>query len=146
MIDAAKLGGILVESTRFAGDDVIMIGIGINLAVAPEVEGRKVTHLAGHGPEITPETLLADLAPAMTRWLEVWNEGHGFETVRSAWAPRAHPPGQSLSVKGQGGEVRGTFEGLGPDGRLEMTTEDGARISLDHGDVLLLPTRGGGGA
>lgn len=146
MIDDAKLGGILVESTRFAGDDVIMIGIGINLAVAPEVQDRKVTHLAGHGALIAPETLLAELAPAMTRWLAVWDGGRGFETVRSTWGPRAHPQGQPLSVKGHGREYRGTFEGLGPDGRLEMTTEDGERVSLDHGDVALLQTTGAGEA
>lgn len=141
MIDGAKLGGILVESSRFAGNDVIMIGIGINLVVAPEIEDRSVTHLAADGPVVVPETLLHALSPGMTRWLATWDGGRGFEAIRSAWQARAHPPGQALSVKGHAREYRGTFEGLGPDGRLEMIGEDGARLSLDHGDVALLQRR-----
>jgi BirA family biotin operon repressor/biotin-[acetyl-CoA-carboxylase] ligase len=137
MIGDAKLGGILVESSRFQGDDVVIIGIGINLAVPPEIDGRKVTHLAGHGPALAPDTLLNALAPAMTHWLSVWERGHGFEAIRAAWLARAHPKGQLLSVKGHDREYHGTFEGLGPDGRLELTTADGACVVLDHGDVAL---------
>lgn len=144
MIGTAKLGGILVESSRFGGDDVVMIGIGINLAVAPEIDGREVTHLATHGPKVAPDMLLQHLAPEMAKWLAAWDAGRGFDAVRTAWADRAHPPGQALSVKGHDRHYRGTFQGLGPDGHLEMMTDDGSHISLDHGDVALVQGRGGG--
>jgi BirA family biotin operon repressor/biotin-[acetyl-CoA-carboxylase] ligase len=138
MLAGAKLGGILVESSRYDGDDVIIVGIGVNLAVSPPVPGRSVTHLSALGPLITPADLLSDLAPAMTRWLAIWRGGSGFDAIRAAWLERAHPPGQSLSVKTHDTEYRGTFEGLDVDGGLRLRTAEGNIMALDHGDVALI--------
>ena len=138
MIGDAKLGGILVESSRYSGDDLIIIGIGLNLAVAPDVPDRKVTSLAAHGTCLPPDALLHELAPTLSNWLRVWKGGQDFAAIREAWLGRAHPPGQALTVNAQNQIYTGTFAGLGADGSLNLRTSDGTIVSLDHGDVSLV--------
>lgn len=140
MVGDAKLGGILVESSRYDGDDVILVGIGINLAARPEVADRTVTHLAAHGVEVAPRDLLHHIAGALSRWLAVWSGGRGFPAVREAWMARAHAVGSRLTVKGRETTFSGTYEGLGPDGSLELCSETGERLSVTHGDVSLVRT------
>jgi BirA family biotin operon repressor/biotin-[acetyl-CoA-carboxylase] ligase len=138
MIGDAKLGGILVESSRYSGDDLIIIGIGLNLAVAPDVPERKVTSLAAHGTCLAPGALLPELASTLRHWLAVWKGGLNFAQIREAWLDRAHPLGQALTVNALDQIYTGTFAGLGPDGSLSLRTSDGENVSLDHGDVSLV--------
>lgn len=138
MIGDAKLGGILVESSRYSGDYLIIIGIGLNLAVAPHVPDRKVTSLAAHGTCLAPDALLHELASTLSHWLAVWEGGRNFAAVREAWLDRAHPLGQALTVNALDQIYTGTFAGLGPNGSLSLRTSDGTNVSLDHGDVSLV--------
>ena len=138
MIGDAKLGGILVECSRYLGEDMIIVGIGINLTVAPDVPDRLVTNLAAHGTPISPDELLRELAAVMAHWLATWASGSGFNTIRTAWLERAHPPGRALTVKAQDKIYTGVFAGLGTNGSLSLRTADGAIVSVDHGDVSMV--------
>src|SRR4029079_2308708 len=79
LIGTAKCAGILAESTS-AGEArmLLVIGIGINLAWHPRDLGRAATHLNEHGVQVTPEAMLAALAPALAGWLRTWDGGAGF--------------------------------------------------------------------
>ncbi|GAA3271992.1 hypothetical protein GCM10020258_47730 [Sphingomonas yabuuchiae] len=70
LIDGAKLSGILLERTG----DAVVIGMGINLASAPDLSDRATTALGDHGVTVSPQTMQALLADAMTRWVAVWRE------------------------------------------------------------------------
>ncbi len=87
----AKLSGILLERTG----DAIVIGMGINLASAPDLPDRATTALGDHGVAVTPEAMQALLADAMTRWVAIWRE-QGLPAIIARWEGRAHPPARRL--------------------------------------------------
>jgi BirA family biotin operon repressor/biotin-[acetyl-CoA-carboxylase] ligase len=136
MVGAAKLGGILVESTTLATTTLAMIGIGINIAEAPPVAGRGVTCLARHvaGPP-SPQRLLEEIAAPMAAWIASWRGGEGFAAVRAAWLARGQEPGEPIAVRVGEEEHRGTFGGLETDGALVLVDAAGGRRRFTFGDV-----------
>ena len=137
LINTSKVGGILVESSKYGGDIVVMIGIGINIAVAPEIEGRAVTRLDQHGLAPGPQQLLEGLAGHMAHWLLIWDRGAGFEAIRGAWLERAHKLGQPLGVNTNDKHIEGAFQGLAANGALLLALSSGETVRIDHGDVSL---------
>lgn len=136
----AKLAGILSESTTAAGGQrIAVIGIGINLAGFPDDLGRRATCLAAHGVTTDSEQMLRHLAFAVDHWLEVWDNGAGFDAVRRAWLMGAGPPLEPMSVTLSGGAtLTGQYGGLDTDGALLIHPSGGgppARITF--GDVTL---------
>lgn len=140
LIGPAKVGGILVESANYDGAIVVIIGMGINIAVTPDIEGRAVTQIDLYGAAPTPNELIQVLARNMRSWLEIWNDGHGFAAIRTAWLERAHAPGQRLTVNTNQRHLEGTFAGLAENGALLLATGEKAPIKIEHGDVSLAST------
>jgi len=136
LIDGEKAGGILIESSAVAAGLAAVIGIGVNLARAPEGLGRPVTSLAAHGADVSAERLLDAIAASSEVWLAIWAEGAGFETVREAWLKRAHPLGERMSIDTGSERIGGIFMGLDREGALVLETGDGTR-TFTYGDVSL---------
>ena len=131
MSGRGKLAGILLER---AGDRVIA-GFGVNLAVAPQVEGRETASLSHRA--ITVEAFAPLLAAAFARLLGAWRLSEPAALARS-WEERAHPRGTALSVhQGPGDIVDGTFDGIDSDGALRLRLADGSVTTLRAGDVAL---------
>ncbi len=131
MIDGAKLSGILLERS----DDVVVIGFGLNVAVAPVVAGRATTCLADHGVQMTAEAVFDDLRASVAIGLAEWR-GRGLVAVRDAWSQAAHPPGTPLRVSlPDGRHVEGAFAGLDPAGALLLSQGDGTLLTIHAGDV-----------
>ncbi len=132
MIDGAKLAGLLLER---AGDAVV-IGIGVNVAHAPPVEGRATTCLAVQSntlPGLDAITLC--LADAVDGWVHRWRV-EGFSPVRQAWLMAGHRPGDTLLVPGEGGQPQpATFVDLGGEGALLCRLADGRAHVVTTGDV-----------
>lgn len=104
LLDEAKLAGILVDSTAGKGAlDWVVIGIGVNLAVAPEVADRRTTCLAARIAPPEPETMAALLLARLAYWRDVQAE-QGFAPIRAAWV--------------RWGARRPGFAGLEADGSL----------------------------
>jgi BirA family biotin operon repressor/biotin-[acetyl-CoA-carboxylase] ligase len=137
LLDGAKLVGILVESTFVDGVPVAAIGIGMNVAGVPSLDGRAVTALGAHGASTTAEAMGAGLARALARWLAVWERGRGFDVIREAWLARAGAIGEAMSVHAGGARVSGRFAGLGPDGSLLLEDDTGGKRAFAFGDVAL---------
>lgn len=126
-----KLAGILLERT---GNRVIC-GFGVNLAVAPPVEGRETASLAHRG--VTVEAFAPLLAAAFARLLGAWRMSEAASLARS-WEERAHPRGTRISVhQGPGEIVQGTFDGVDADGALRLRLNDGSVAIVRAGDVAL---------
>ncbi|MBC2666386.1 biotin--[acetyl-CoA-carboxylase] ligase [Novosphingobium flavum] len=133
MIGGAKLAGILLER---AGGGVV-VGIGVNLAVAPAIDARETAALADYGAEPERDHFAHTLAVAFGRELALWRS-EGLAPLIARWLAAAHPPGTHLAV-GEPGEIpiRGTFAGLDPQGALILDLADGTRQTIHAGEVRL---------
>ena len=58
LIAGAKLCGVLLERIG----DAVIVGIGVNLAAAPQIDGRETITLAAFGPAPDRDTFAAELA------------------------------------------------------------------------------------
>jgi BirA family transcriptional regulator, biotin operon repressor / biotin---[acetyl-CoA-carboxylase] ligase len=144
LLDGAKLTGILAESTVQAGGAVLaVIGIGVNLAQAPDGLGRATTCLAAHGHKITPAAMLDALAAEMDAFLALWADGAGFTAVRARWLADSLPLGTPMSVHAGEALLAGTFAGLAADGALILRDHTGYDRTLSTGDVTIDAARGG---
>lgn len=134
LIDGAKLSGILLERIG----DAVIIGMGINLASAPQLSDRATSALVDHGVTVAPATMQALLAEAMIRWLAVWRE-QGLGAIARRWEARAHPRGTPLAARLPDGQVlTGAFDGLASDGALRLILADGAAHVIHAGDIFLV--------
>lgn len=132
MLGNAKLAGILLERS---GDRVVA-GFGVNLAGAPEIEGRKTASLKGHR-EVLPHAFAPVLAGKFAQLLAIWRSTEPAQFAQ-AWMARAHPVGTPLEVhSGPGERVSGTFEGIEPDGAMQLRRDDGMVDLIRAGDVYL---------
>jgi BirA family biotin operon repressor/biotin-[acetyl-CoA-carboxylase] ligase len=137
LIEGAKVGGILIESSSQGDRLAVVIGVGINLASAPSDLARHATSLSAHGIVLSTQEALCLLANAMDTWLNVWEEGAGFDRIRTAWLERAGPLGEPLRVHGAAGEIAGAFAGVDDDGALLITGADNRQQRIRFGDVTL---------
>jgi BirA family biotin operon repressor/biotin-[acetyl-CoA-carboxylase] ligase len=139
LIGAAKVGGILIESSSRPPQPgiVAIVGIGLNLVSAPDDLGRTATFLARHGLALSPHEALCFLAQTMNEWMQTWNNGEGFARVREAWLERAGAIGEPLTVNAAGGPIAGNFAGLNESGALLIDDADGRQLSFAFGDVTL---------
>lgn len=141
MLAGQKASGILVESGVHEGGDLwLAVGIGVNLAHAPEGTERPATalsqHLAAeHLAAPTVEVAAEQLAQAFSVWADRW-ETLGFQPVLDAWAART-PGLDGPAVARLGHEtVEGRAEGVAPDGALKLRLADGTLRLISAGDVF----------
>ncbi|HUE45013.1 MAG TPA: biotin--[acetyl-CoA-carboxylase] ligase [Aestuariivirgaceae bacterium] len=139
LLDGAKLSGILIETVaQDPGHTTVAIGIGINLAHAPEQTRYGATSLAAHDAPVAPDDAFERLAAAMAARLAAWNDGRGFAVVRRDWTARAAGLGRVASVTMGERTVTGEFTGLASDGAL-LLSEAGGRLHAIHaGEVSLV--------
>jgi len=135
MVGDAKLAGILLERVG----DAVIVGIGVNLAVAPPVEGRATVALSGFGSPPTPQVFAARLSEGFTAELERWRTT-GSDSVIRRWMEAAHPIGTALQVGGTEGPS-GTFAGLDPAGGLQLRLSDGTTQTVHAGEVTFAGPR-----
>lgn len=131
MIGTAKLAGILLERVA----DSVIVGIGVNLASAPDLPDRKT--IALNAPD--RDAFAADLARQFDIELDRWRS-FGLAPIVQRWLAAAHPLGTPLSV-GEPGEMplTGTFAGLTEDGALLLRLAGGETRVIHAGDVRLIP-------
>lgn len=133
LIGEAKLCGVLLERSG----DAVIVGIGVNLAAAPQVEARSTIALSQFGPAPDRDLFAAELARKFAAELERWRS-FGLGTVIRRWEAAAHPPGTPLAV-GEPGEtpLKGQFAGLDATGALQLRLADGTTRTVHAGEVRL---------
>ena len=133
LLNGGKVAGILLESTG-QGPRVshLAIGIGINLAAAPEAAQlaagatRPVSLTAETGARVTPEEFLDLLAPAYAA-REAQFTAQGFAPIREAWLQRAARIGDEITARTTHESIPGTFETVDAMGNLVLNTAKGRR-------------------
>ncbi|MET0251524.1 MAG: biotin--[acetyl-CoA-carboxylase] ligase, partial [Novosphingobium sp.] len=134
LLGGAKLGGILLERQG----DTIVVGIGVNLAAAPDVPGRATTSLAIHGLVVPVERFAEVLHARWSQALAGWHRGE-WPRLRREWLALAHPHGTRLGVKAADDtQLVGTFAGLAEDGAAHLRLADGTVHVIHAGDVELV--------
>ncbi len=141
MLAGQKASGVLVESgAHDSGGLWLAVGIGVNLAHAPEGTERPATAVAHHlrGDVTAPpsvEAAAAKLAEAFDVWMTRW-ETLGFEPILDAWRARtAGLEGPAVARLGRE-TVEGRAEGVAPDGALKLRLADGSLRLISAGDVF----------
>lgn len=130
----AKLCGILLERTS----DAVVVGIGANVAAAPQLADRETTSLQALGcPDWTAEKLMAVLAERFAYWLDRWRL-EGLSAITHEWLERAHPSGTPLRAALPDGRVEeGRFETLDAQGNLVLRLRNGQMSVIHAGDIFL---------
>jgi BirA family biotin operon repressor/biotin-[acetyl-CoA-carboxylase] ligase len=125
-----KLAGILLERM---GDRVV-IGFGVNLAMAPKLPDRQGAALGG---QVTPLAFAPLLAASFARLLTLWRQSEPGLIVQ-AWLARGHPVGTKLTVHVSNSErISGRFDGLELDGALRLRLDNNELEIVRAADIEL---------
>jgi BirA family biotin operon repressor/biotin-[acetyl-CoA-carboxylase] ligase len=131
-----KLAGILLEAETVAHDRLaVVVGIGVNVAAAPDGMPNAAVSLRDLGIDIGAEDVFRALSEAWVEFRDVWDQGRGFRSLRRLWLDRAAGVGQTVSVQSGASTISGRFDTLDDDGCLIVTTSDGKRVAVSAGDV-----------
>jgi BirA family biotin operon repressor/biotin-[acetyl-CoA-carboxylase] ligase len=133
LVSDAKICGILLERVK----DQVVVGIGVNVAIAPQIEGRSVTSLTAEGAAIDAVGLLDILSREFESGVSLWREA-GLAHILEKWQSLAHPVGTVVTASDDGGEkITGEFAGLDADGALRLRKTDGTLIEIRAGDIFI---------
>lgn len=138
MINGRKAVGILVESGPWPGDQLwLAVGIGVNLAHAPQDVERPATAFADHMPGAAPkpQDALEVLATRFQHWFDLWNR-EGFAPISEGWGRIAQGIGEPCEARLPHQTLRGIAEGLDPDGALRLRLDSGSVQRITAGDVF----------
>jgi len=127
LLDGAKIGGILIDAA-VSGNNApgwYVLGIGANLAAAPDVPGRRTACLPPPAP--SPRTIADSLLAALDR--------HAHATTTTGdWLARAHPKGTFLQIQTSTRRIEGDFEGITETGALKLVQHP---QPISSGEVFL---------
>lgn len=143
MVGQAKLAGILLER---AGDAVV-VGIGLNIAFAPELPDRQTICLAEMGlpSQLDAAMLIEDLAAHFAQELAEWRSA-GQAALLQRWKQRAHALGTRISATASdGSQLAGTYDGITEDGALRLVDSAGKCHIVLSGDITLQAAGQSGG-
>ena len=133
LLGGAKLSGILLEMVR----GTIIVGIGVNLARAPQLPDRKTAALADVMTPPALEDFAASLASHFARRLENWRTYGLGATLQAFLVHAIHAQGSPLTVHdSDGSTLSGSFAGLEEsDGALRLRLADGSERVIRAGDI-----------
>ncbi|MFN3988849.1 MAG: biotin--[acetyl-CoA-carboxylase] ligase [Erythrobacter sp.] len=133
LLDGGKLSGILLEMVH----GHVIVGVGVNLARAPQVPGRKTAALAELGPAPDLEHFAASLARHFILRLADWRAFGLGVTLQAFLNGSIHAQGSALGVHdAEGVKLSGTFAGLEEtDGALRLRLADGQERVIRAGDL-----------
>ncbi|MXO50446.1 biotin--[acetyl-CoA-carboxylase] ligase [Erythrobacter gaetbuli] len=138
MLGGAKLAGILLEREG----DAVVVGVGVNLAAAPDLPDRRTTSISMVAPAPDRDHFARALANQFAVELDRWRT-FGLEPLTRRWIAAAHPVGTPLRVHPPGEEViEGAFAGLTEDGALMLRLPEGRIRTIHAGDVMLAREEG----
>jgi BirA family biotin operon repressor/biotin-[acetyl-CoA-carboxylase] ligase len=130
LLGGRKLAGVLIDSAGMEDRRLwLVIGIGLNLAAAPDVPGRAVASVADVAEAPAPEIVASSVLMRLDHWRR-----QDAASVRAAWLRRAPPLGAPMALEFCGDTIIGSFAGLAEDGSLLLLT-DGRVRAFAAGEV-----------
>ena len=134
MVEGGKLSGILLEMVG----NWVVIGIGVNLAKAPEIPGRRTCAIADYTDAPDVEPFAKKLAAAFEERIQDWRTVGLGETLTEFTICSQHWMGELTTVHDtDGSRIEGAFQGLDEtDGALRLRLADGSQRVIRAGDIL----------
>jgi len=138
LINGRKVAGILLESEMIEHErpSFVVIGVGVNLAAAPQDTEFPATSILEEGWGTVPPTLmLEEFAEHFRSWQMRW-QMEGFAPVRAAWlAAAAVSPGEPIRVRLDAASLHGCFLDIDEEGALLLEAA-GERRRVSAGEVF----------
>ena len=139
LLDGAKLAGVLARSSQIGAASHTVVGIGINVATAPETAVFPATALAATHLAVPPLATLRDaLTTAFLARRATWHRD-GLAPLGDAVAACLHGVGTPTRIardRDRRDVLTGINEGLDRTGALLIRTRDGVQHVVIAGDVL----------
>lgn len=134
LLGEGKVSGILLELV----DGHVVVGVGVNLARAPQLEDRKTAALCTHAPAPDVEWFAQRLAQHFAKRLAAWRQTGLAAVLDEFLTFSIHRPGSHVTVHDtDGSRVEGAFAGLvDTDGALRLRLADGSQRVIRAGDIL----------
>lgn len=138
LINGRKIAGILLESEMILHrkPSFVVIGVGVNLSVAPNhTELPATSLLAEGGGAVPPGAMLEEFARHFHGWEARW-QIQGFAPVRAAWlAQAAVSRGLPIRVRLGTSSLHGRFVDVDEEGALLLDAA-GERRQISAGEVF----------
>ena len=133
LVNGKKISGILFEK---AVDDFWVMGIGINVRKAPNIENPlyPVTALSEFDVKTDRITVLKKLVQNFDT-LKTLYETQGFDIIRKMWLDKAYNRGKKVVIKQNGKEISGILHDLDDSGCLIIQTPQNMQ-KIMAGDVF----------
>lgn len=142
MYQEKKIGGILSE---YLGEvpNLVIVGIGINANFRSDVLPGPIREcstaiLDELGTEISLNQLFREIVQQVDELLWKVDRARCFEPVIEEWRGLNCTLGRRIRVNTSEGVIEGVARDIGSDGSLRVTTDDGKRVTVTEGDVVLL--------
>ena len=137
-----KLSGILCEAVLYGTKTAIVAGIGINMNGTSADFPADIRQTAGTLAELAEHPLdriafLAELINAFEPLFDQWQTAQSLQPFLDYWNRFDILKGTPISVKNGEDVLKGTAQGILPDGRLVLSTPDGDRL-IHAGDTHIL--------
>jgi BirA family biotin operon repressor/biotin-[acetyl-CoA-carboxylase] ligase len=131
LVNNAKISGILLESARHTNKEYIIIGVGVNVKVAPEEIGQKTASLEQIcGSRIDVNDVLGLFMSNFHKYYRRW-QMDGFAQLRRLWLSRAHKIGEIVTIAHDNLRVSGAFKDINNQGAIRLKLASG-QISIMH--------------
>ncbi len=136
LVEGGKLAGVLAEVARAASGTAIVIGLGLNVAQAPD-EIAGATSLRELGVAADRQRLVGALLRELGRRIAQWRSADPL--LASDYRARSLTIGSRVRAQLPGGEeALGTATDIDDQGRLRLRTERGTETVISAGDVVHL--------
>jgi BirA family biotin operon repressor/biotin-[acetyl-CoA-carboxylase] ligase len=138
LVNGCKIAGILLESEMVWHNkpSFLVIGVGVNLAAAPQNTEYRATSILKEGlGRVSPNVMLEEFANRFQSWKMRW-QIEGFAPVRAAWlAAAATTRGEPIRVRLETASLHGRFLDIDEEGALLLEAA-GERRQIAAGEVF----------
>ncbi len=140
LIDGKKLAGIIVELRRDKSENLLVIGIGINVDQAPPdafVE-KPATSLRAETPQhLDRHEIIRAVLRTLDKWVDIIATGK-LEQLHDAWRSRCGMINQSISVLSAGREYTGRVLDIDPLDGLVIVDPRGVHFHIPAAEATVL--------
>lgn len=134
LIDGKKIVGILVERINHRGKYYTIIGVGVNVTSAPELEGRITCSLVEYGILASNYDVLNNIMHEFCLFLERYKI-YGSTIITDEINKHLYKKGEVITLQSPNDRITGICEAINNNGELLIRTELGEIITADNGSL-----------